>query len=329
MLDYFETLDAKSKELNIIMDQSTAKRTLKDYIGLTLRGFCMGASDIVPGVSGGTMAFILGIYEELIESIKSIDLKVIKLLLAFKLKEVFNIVPWQFLLSVLIGILLAILTLAQGLEWLLENKPIFLWAFFFGLVLSSGITVSKRVSGWQQKTIAGVVLAAIVAWIIVGAVPVRTTDALWFVFLSGAIAICAMILPGISGSFILVILGKYETVLSALNDRNLVLLIVFAAGAAIGLITFAQVVSWLFKRYHDVTVAVLMGLMLGSLRKIWPWKETISTTLDRHGEIVPLEQINIGPPSFGSEFIIAIGLAIVGFLVVILLDNLANRQEIA
>lgn len=289
----------------------------------------MGASDIVPGVSGGTMAFILGIYEELIDSIKSVDLRVIKLLLHFKLKEVFNIVPWRFLLAIFIGILVAILTLAQILETLLEKRPVFLWAFFFGLVLSSSITVSKRVKTWQPGAIAGAVLAAIAAWFIVGAVPVTTPDTPWFVFLSGVIAICAMILPGISGSFILVVLGKYQTILSAVNDRDFVVLIIFAAGAGIGIISFAQVVSWLFKRYHDVTVAVLMGLMLGSLRKIWPWKETISTTIDRHGEVVPLEQINIAPPSFGSEFIIALGLTIIGFLVVIALDRLANKSEAA
>lgn len=310
-----------------MIEKPASKRTLKDYLGLVLRGFCMGASDVVPGVSGGTMAFILGIYEELINSIKSIDLTVIRLTLSFKLKDVFEIVPWRFLLSIFSGILLAVLSLAQGLEWLLENRPTFLWSFFFGLVLSSGITVSKRVKIWNVKTFSTTIIAAVAAYIIVGLVPVKTPDAPWFIFLSGMVVICAMILPGISGSFILVLLGKYQTLLGALNDRDLLTLGIFSVGAAVGLITFAQVVSWLFKRYHDLTVALLMGLMLGSLRKLWPWKEIISTTFDRHGKVVPLEEINIPPPNFDTGFVVAIGLVLIGFLAVVVLDNLAGKQE--
>jgi len=289
----------------------------------------MGASDVVPGVSGGTMAFILGIYEELIDSIKSIDLKVIKLLFSLKLKTIFEVVPWRFLLSIFMGILIAVFSLARGIEWLLENRPIFLWSFFFGLVLSSGLTVSKRISSWRMSIIAGAVIAVVVSYIIVGLVPVSTPDTPSFLFLSGMIVICAMILPGISGSFILVLLGKYQTILSAVNSREIVTLGIFALGAAIGLITFAQVVSWLFKRHHDLTVAILMGLMLGSLRKLWPWKETILTTLDRHGQEVPLQQINISPPNFDVAFFTAVGVAIIGFLIVIALDTLAAQKEAA
>ncbi len=309
------------------MDQAPTKRTLIDYAGLVLRGFCMGASDVVPGVSGGTIAFILGIYEELIDSIKTIDLKLIKLLLSFKLKEVFEVVPWRFLLSILFGILLAVFSLARGLEWLLENQPQIVWSFFFGLVLASGITVSKRINRWSRGAVAAAIIAAVAAYFIVGLVPVSTPDALWSIFLSGMIAICAMILPGISGSFILVLLGKYQSILSAVNNRDILTLSVFAAGAAIGIVTFAQIVSWLFKRYHDITVAALMGLMLGSLRKLWPWKVTTSTIIDRHGEIIPLEQVNVLPPHFESVVIIAVGIALVGFFAVIGLDYLAGRRS--
>ncbi|NIT61871.1 MAG: DUF368 domain-containing protein [Aliifodinibius sp.] len=287
----------------------------------------MGASDVVPGVSGGTIAFILGIYEELIDSIKTIDLKLIKLLLSFKLKEVFEVVPWRFLLSILFGILLAVFSLARGLEWLLENQPQIVWSFFFGLVLASGITVSKRINRWSRGAVAAAIIAAVAAYFIVGLVPVSTPDALWSIFLSGMIAICAMILPGISGSFILVLLGKYQSILSAVNNRDILTLSVFAAGAAIGIVTFAQIVSWLFKRYHDITVAALMGLMLGSLRKLWPWKVTTSTIIDRHGEIIPLEQVNVLPPHFESVVIIAVGIALVGFFAVIGLDYLAGRRS--
>ena len=307
--------------------EMASNRSLRDYVILSLKGFCMGASDVVPGVSGGTMAFILGIYEELIEAIKSIDLQVIKLALSFKVKAVLQAVPWQFLLALFIGVLLAFLTLARGLEWLLENQPIYLWSFFFGLVLSSGITVSSRVNKWGVGAVAGLIGAAIAAWFIVGLIPVRTADTPLAIFLSGMIAICAMILPGISGSFILFILGKYQTILSALTNFDVVTLGIFAAGAAVGIVSFARVVSWLFKRYHDITVAVLIGLMLGSLRKLWPWKETISTTLDRHGETIPLEQINIAPPNFGPEFFAAVGLAILGFVLVVVLDKMAGHKE--
>jgi len=303
------------------------QRTSKGYLGVVLRGFFMGASDVVPGVSGGTMALILGIYEELIHSIKTIDLKVIKLLLTFKIKEALDIVPWKFLLSVLAGILLAVFTLAQGIEWTLEHQPVLIWSFFFGLVLASVLMVSKRIEKWKVSTALTVAIAALSAYIIVGMVPTQTPNAPWFVFLSGAIAICAMILPGISGSFILVLLGKYEYILSAVNNRDIITLGIFALGAGVGIITFARFLSWLFDRYHDLTVAMLVGLMLGSLRKIWPWKETISTILDRHGQAIPVEQINVLPSAFTTEVALAIGLAIFGFTIVFVLESVASRKS--
>ncbi|RME75916.1 MAG: DUF368 domain-containing protein [Chloroflexi bacterium] len=304
------------------------KRTLRDYLGLVARGFAMGASDVVPGVSGGTMAFILGIYEELIFSIKSLlNPAAIRLLLQFKFKEALDILPWKFLAAVGAGILLAIFSLAKFLEWMLINHPALLWSFFFGLVLASISTVSKRVKAWKTSTIAAAVIGAVAAYIIVGLVPVETPNAAWFLFLSGAIAICAMILPGISGSFILVLLGKYQYVLSAVNNRDFVTLFLVAAGAAVGIVTFAQFLGWLFKRYHDVTVAVLTGLMIGSLRKIWPWKETVQTILDRHGNPIPVAQVNVLPPAWNSEVTLALILAIAGFGVVMVMDYWASRKE--
>lgn len=301
-------------------------RTLKEYIGLVLRGFCMGASDVVPGVSGGTMAFILGIYEELIDSIKSIDLTVIKLLFSFKIKEVLNSVPWQFLLAVGSGIALAILSLAQGIEWLLENQPILIWSFFFGLVVSSVFVVSKRVKQWSVNAWVAIVIATIAAYNIVGLVPAETPTAPWFIFLSGAIVICAMILPGISGSFILFLLGKYEYILAAVNNRDVVTLGIFMLGAAVGITTFARVLSWLFKKYHDITIAMLMGLMVGSLRKIWPWKIADPIQLDYHGEPI---LVNILPSAFTTEVFFAVGLAILGFVVVLSLEYFANSKTIS
>jgi len=298
------------------------KRSIKDYLGLTLRGFAMGSADVVPGVSGGTMAFITGIYEELINSIRGLaSVKAFKLLTSFKFKQAYEELPWRFLVAVGVGILLAIVSLAQALEWTLENQPVLLWSFFFGLVLASVFTVSKRVKRWGVGTIIGTVIGAVMAWIIVGLVPLQTPNTWWFLFLSGALAICAMILPGISGAFILVLLGKYEYVLAAVNDRDFVTIAIVGAGAVIGLATFAQLLGWLFKRYHDITVAVLMGFMVGSLRKIWPWKEII--TVDGH----PVSFTNYLPDAWTTEVTLALILAIVGFSVVLALDYVASHKD--
>lgn len=309
------------------INQISPARTFKDYLGIVLRGFLMGASDVVPGVSGGTMAFILGIYEELIDAIKSIDISFFKLVIAFKFKDALDRVPWKFLLSVLTGILLAVFSLAKGLEWLLENEPVLLWSFFFGLVLASVLMVSRRITNWHISTALAIALAAVGAYWLVGLVPTETPTAPWFVFLSGAIAICAMILPGISGSFILVLLGKYQYILGAVNRHDFITLAIFAVGAGLGIITFAQFLGWLFKRYHNLTIAMLTGLMVGSLRKVWPWKETLSSITDRHGNLIPVEQINILPAAFTPEVGYAIALAVVGFAIVFALENIASRQN--
>jgi putative membrane protein len=307
---------------------NTKKRSFKDYLGLAARGFVMGAADVVPGVSGGTMAFILGIYEELLDSIKMMaSPTALKLLLGFNIKEAFNQLPWRFLLALGLGILAAIFSLARFLEWMLQNHPALIWSFFFGLVLASIFTVSKQVKRWGIGSISGVIAGTIGAYILVGLVPVETPNAAWFLFFSGFIAICAMILPGISGSFILVLLGKYEYILGAVNNRDFVTLFLVALGAVIGLVSFAQVLSWFFKRYHDLTVALLIGFMVGSLRKVWPWKETVQTYIDRHGEVIPLVENNVLPASFDGAVILALILAVVAFVIVFGLDYWVSVQE--
>jgi putative membrane protein len=299
----------------------------------------MGAADIVPGVSGGTMAFILGIYEELIDSIRTVGRPhFIQAVLKLRFKELFQILNWQFLLAVALGILIAIFTLARGLEWLLLNQPVYLWSFFFGLVLASVYTVSKRVPHWTPALVTATAVGAVAAFILVGLVPTQTPDTWWFLILSGAVAICAMILPGISGAFILVLLGKYQFVLNAVNQRDFLTLIFVAIGAAIGLISFAQILGWLFKQYHDMTVAVLIGLMVGSLRKIWPWKIDVAwlqdtggaLVLDSHGERIVTQQ-NLTLPDFATgagimEFVIAVIVALIGLGLIIWLDRVANRK---
>ena len=313
-----------SKEEEVVLGRS---RTPVEYAGLVARGFVMGSADVVPGVSGGTMAFILGIYEELINSIRAAARPPFwKALIGLRIAEALKAVNAGFLIALFAGILLAILSLAKGLEWLLENQPVYLWSFFFGLVLASVWTVSKRIPRWSPLLAGALLVGAVGAYIVVGLVPLQTPESAWYLFLSGALAICAMILPGISGSFILVLLGKYQFVLGAVNDRDFVTIAIVGAGAVVGIVTFAQVLGWLFKRYHDLAVAVLIGLMVGSLRKIWPWKEVIATITDRHGALIPTVEANILPATFGSEVLAALGLAVVGFALVLVLDRLANQK---
>lgn len=301
-------------------------RTLTEYAGLVARGFLMGSADVVPGVSGGTMAFILGIYEELIDSIRAAARPPFwRALLGLRIPEALGAVNAGFLVALFAGILLAILSLAKGLEWLLVNQPVYLWSFFFGLVLASVWTVGKRIPRWSPQLAISLIVGAVGAYLVVGLVPLQTPETPWFLFLSGALAICAMILPGISGSFILVLLGKYQFVLGAVNDRDFVTIAVVGAGAVVGLVTFAQVLGWLFKRYHDLAVALLTGLMLGSLRKIWPWKEVLATITDRHGELIPVVEANVLPAAFDTGVLIALGLALLGFALVLVLDRLANQ----
>jgi putative membrane protein len=301
-------------------------RTFKDYLVLGVKGFCMGASDVVPGVSGGTMAFILGIYDELVYAIRSFDLKCLQLFFTLKIRDLLDRISWQFLVAVVIGILTAVFSLAKILTWLLENKPVLIWSFFFGLVLASVLIVSRRIEQWKPKILIFLAGGIIGTYYLVGLVPVSTPNAWWFLFLCGGVAICAMILPGISGSFILVLLGKYKYVLDAVNHRDFVALLLVGTGAVLGIIAFSRILSWLLKRHHDLTVGVLTGLMLGSLRKVWPWKETVETIMDAHGNIVPLLQSNVLPGQWNTEVTAALALMAFGIMVVLFLDRLANKK---
>jgi putative membrane protein len=300
------------------------KRTIKDYAMITLKGIAMGAADVVPGVSGGTIAFIAGIYQELVDSIKSIGPKTLKMLFSFKIAAFWKAVNGNFLLSLVLGIAFSIFSLAKVTTWLLVEHPVLVWAFFFGLVLASTWFVLKDVGKWNWKTVAGFILGAGVAYCITVAVPMHTPEALPFIFLYGAIAICAMILPGISGSFILVLMDKYFYIMEAVKELKISIIITFASGAAIGLICFSRVLSFLLRKYHDITIAVLSGFMLGSLNKVWPWKETVETFTDSHGAVRPLVEANILPDKQLWE---AIALAIVGFIIVYVLEKLSRKRK--
>ena len=293
-------------------------RNLKDYGLLLLKGMGMGAADVVPGVSGGTIAFIVGIYEELIDSIKSINGASLKLLFTGKIAAFWKAINANFLLAIVAGIGISIFSLAKLITWLLVTHPILVWAFFFGLVLASTWFVSKDIKQWNWKSI----LSFIIGAIITVATPAETPTNLFFIFLCGAIAICAMILPGISGSFILVLLGKYFYIMEAVKALNIPVMLVFICGAAIGITSFSRVLSYALRRFHDTTIAVLAGFMLGSLNKVWPWKETIETYTDSHGVIKPLVEANILPDQLLWE---AVGLMIFGFAIVYFLEKLSMK----
>lgn len=300
---------------------------LKSSLRLFATGFIMGSADIVPGVSGGTIAFLMGIYEELIQGIKTVSGKVLQLGLQGKLKEAWQTIPFSFLIPLGLGLLTALLSLSNLVSYLLQAYPQYLWSLFFGLVLASVVVVRKRVVTWNIHDYAAAAVTTIAAYILVGAVPVETPNTWLALFLSGVVAICAMILPGISGSFLLVIMGKYEQVLGAITTRDIPTLVIFGLGAVVGLSIFSRLLSWLFKRHHDIIIAMLTGFMLGSLRKVWPWKEVLTTRINSHGEIVPLVEKNIIPNQLNEGFIFCVALMVIGFVIVILLDKAQITKE--
>lgn len=303
-------------------------RNLKDYILLSLKGLAMGAADVVPGVSGGTIAFITGIYEELLETINSVNLSALKKLKTEGLKGFWKHINGNFLVALFLGIGISIVSLAKLITYLLEHHSILLWSFFFGLILSSVYLVGKTVKKWNVGKIIGLLIGAAIAFYITILPPMENPNALWFVFLSGAIAICAMILPGISGSFILLLLGSYEMVLGAIKDAKLSVIAVFAVGCVTGLLSFSKLLNWMFKKYHDLTIAILTGFLVGSLNKIWPWKETISTRINSHGETVPFIQENISPSNYVGEnqLVFALLMAVIGLVLIIGLEKFAKKE---
>ncbi len=301
------------------------KRSFKDYILISLKGVGMGAADVVPGVSGGTIAFITGIYEELLLSIKLINLEHLSLLLKGEVKTFWQKINGNFLLSIAVGIAFSLLTLAKLMSFLLESYPIMVWSFFFGLIIASAIYVGKGIKRWNASTLIFLILGAAVAYFISSISPVEANTSYWFVFLSGVIAICAMILPGISGSFILLLLGMYKYIMNALSDFNVLVIACFAMGAGIGIISFSNILSWLLKKYYNQTIALLAGFMIGSLNKIWPWKEVVETFVNRHGEVKPLIEHNISPFNYPEpQLLWAIVFALGGFMLIFMVEGMAN-----
>jgi putative membrane protein len=313
--------DATTSEQSLV-----SSRGPSDYVVIALKGFACGCG-VIPGVSGGTMAFILGIFEELIESIRRVsEPAFLRAVLTLQWKRAIEIGNVKFLAAIGVGSGVAILTLARLLEWMLINEPLFLWSFFFGLILASVVVVGKRIRSWRGGAVPALVAGTVGAWYFVGLVPLETPETWWFYILSGALAIWAMILPGISGAFVLVLLGKYQTVLSAVNHARLDIIALVGIGTVVGIVLFAKVLTWFFKHHHDVTVAVLTGFVLGSLRKVWPWKETVTTYVDRHGREVPALVNNV-LPAMGPEVGWAVVLALAGLAAILMMDRAHVTDE--
>ncbi|MDP5106840.1 MAG: DUF368 domain-containing protein [Polaribacter sp.] len=306
------------------------ERKVKDYVIIGLKGIAMGAADVVPGVSGGTIAFISGIYEELLGSISNVNLSLLKTLKKEGFKAAWKQVNGNFLLSLFIGIFISIISLAKVIKYLLENEPILLWSFFFGLVLASIIYIAKQITKWNVISFVFLILGAFLAYYITTLNPLVTENSsLLFMFFAGAIAICAMILPGISGAFILVLLGAYQPVLSAVNDRDIKTIAAVGLGAIVGILSFSKVLNWLFANYKNYTLAALTGFIIGSLNKIWPWKETLTWRIDSHGVEVPFNEQSVSPLSFNgdAQLMLSIILAIVGFALILLMEKLADNRQ--
>ena len=303
---------------------------MKKYFLLYAKGLAMGAADVVPGVSGGTIAFISGIYDELLRSIARVPEATLSLLRG-RIRDAWQMANATFLLVLLCGIMTSILSFARLITYLMAQHPIPLWSFFFGLILVSTYVVGREIGRWNWTRVLSFVLGLAFAYWITVAAPMQWGSDLPTLFLAGAIAICAMILPGISGSFILLLLGLYSVVLGAVKELDLLVLAVFASGCLVGILSFARLLSWLLSRWRDLSLAFLTGLMLGSLNKVWPWKEVVSWRLDSKGEQVPILESNLLPGQFADisgqdpQLLLAVVLAVGGIALVLGLEWLASR----
>ena len=302
------------------------------WLLLFCKGIVMGAADVVPGVSGGTIAFITGIYQRLLDALKTLHPITLNILFQKGFLAFWSAIDGRFLFTLFAGIAVSILSLAKLINYALDTYPIALWSFFFGLVLASIVYLVRQVAQWRWQECVAITIGTLIAVTISLLRPAQLPDTWWMMMLSGFIAICAMILPGISGSFILLLMGMYRVFIDALTALDMILLASFGVGCLVGLIVFSHILSFLLRRYSSLMLAMLTGFLVGSLNVLWPWKQVLETTIDRHGEIVPLLQANISPLSYlqvvgaDSQLWLAILIAFVGFLIVFVLDWF-SRQE--
>lgn len=304
----------------------------------------MGAADVVPGVSGGTIAFITGIYEELIKTIDGIDFGLFKDLFKIGVAKTAKKYNLGFLLALLLGIAISIVSLSKLITYLLQSEPVLLWSFFFGLVLASVLYIGKQITNWNVLAILAIILGTAVSYYITIAEPLGSPDSWWYIIFSGFIAIIAMILPGVSGAFLLLLLGSYKTILGSISGlaeaissgdwaaawKVVQTLLLFAVGCVSGLKVFSRILTWLFNHYKNLTLALLTGFMIGSLNKLWPWKEVISYRENSHGEQVPFLESSVLPQNFDGDpqIIWVIALAVLGFALILLLERWAAKNAI-
>ncbi|MCE7565391.1 DUF368 domain-containing protein [Aliivibrio fischeri] len=304
-----------------------------NYLTTFFKGMAMGAADVVPGVSGGTIAFITGIYDTLLESIRRINPSILGLWKREGFKAAFNHINGFFLISLFGGILTSILTLAKFITWMLHTHPIPLWSFFFGLILISIVHIAKKIEKWSLDRFVMLFAGAAFAYSITVLNPMTMTPSTFTYILAGSIAICAMILPGISGSFILLLIGMYGPVLGAVKSLDLVTMGLFASGCLIGLLSFSHVLSFLLRKFRDITLIFLTGLMAGTLGKIWPWKEVLEWRTNSKGEQVPLIEQNLSPFNYEqvTQQPALIGFAVFGVILgiglVLGLEMYAKKNE--
>lgn len=306
------------------------------FLTLALKGMAMGIAEVIPGVSGGTIAFITGIYEKLLNTIKAFHPSLVGTFKKEGVGGVWETINGTFLVTLLIGMATGVVVGVFGVTHLLETYPEMLWAFFFGLIISSAIFIGKQVDGWGIKEILALIFGTAVAYYITVASPAQGNEALWFVFLSGVIAISALILPGISGSFILLLMGMYsfiiptvKTALTTFDSKSLMIVGTFAIGCLVGLMTFSRVLSWTFKNYKNITLALLTGFMLGSLNKLWPWRNVLSTRINSKGIEVPFMEESVLPSNYAGEpYLVAVVICmIIGFLSVFLIEKLGTSNK--
>lgn len=335
------------------------QRRFSDYLFISLKGVAMGAADAVPGVSGGTIAFISGIYEELITTISGINLSLLSTLRKHGVAAFWNQLNGSFLVALLTGIVISFVTFMRLAKYLIEHHPVLIWSFFFGLIVASIFFVGKQIKTWNLGTIVSLILGTLAAFYVTTLPSMANNDSPLFLFFAGALAICAMILPGISGSFILVILGAYKTLSDAFHDFDLKRIAIFAVGALVGLLSFSRVLKWLFNHHKNTTLAVLTGFIFGSLNKIWPWKETLTILEKPTGQTLPVSQItdygtievyqrqindfetlkmvsekSISPFHYSEinnaidpQIAFAIGLMVVGFLTIFILEKVGSKTS--
>jgi len=304
--------------------------TTAEFLSLFIKGVLMGIANIIPGVSGGTIALITGIYNELLEAIRSFSLNTVRHLLHFEIKQAIATLHMRFLVTIFVGLGVSILSIAHIMQFLFTNYEEQTWALFFGLVLASILVMGIKTKNWMGSGGINFVVGTLFAYYFVGLIPVSTPETWWFILIAGAIAICTMILPGLSGSFFLLIIGKYEYIIGALKQpflpENLVIIAIFGMGCIVGIVSFSRVLSVLLENYENATMAFLTGIMCGSLRKIWPWKEVLEKKMI-HGKLKIISEQNILPQNFDEGFYLAIVLVVVGFVLVLLMEKIASRKS--